>query len=507
MKLEYLIVQCGGLGSRMQYLTANKPKCLISVFGSPLILHLNSIFNKPKFIVIGKYKYQVLKNYLKLFEDKINFKIVYSKGNGSISGIKRALDYIPPNKPFGIVWSDILFTKKLYIQDVKENYIGITNNSYCRWTLKNGKPTEEGGNKNGIFGFFIFKDKEEIKNLPTSGEFVRFLKESNIPLKPYIVNNVYEVGSLEKYNILLKETGKENTRFFNEIKIKDGIVTKIARYKEFDELIKKESNWYRYVMRKGYENIPKIISLNPLKMELINGKHPFEINSASITSRKYILNQIIDALIKLHEIDEVAYDLEEDIEVLVNKTTHRLNKVESVLPKNKMEVNGKKINIKYKDLSKTITKAFRKIHKSYNFCVIHGDPTFSNTLITKRNEIKFIDPRGYYGKKLIYGNPMYDFAKLYYSCIGNYDQFNLRNFRLTLDLNQNKASINIVSNNYEEAGWEVFNERFSKSEINDIKIMHALIWLALTGYVIDDYDSIIGAYLKGLLELKEVAII
>ena len=78
---------------------------------------------------------------------------------------------------------------------------------------------------------------------------------------------------------------------------------------------------------------------------------------------------------------------------------------------------------------------------------------------------------------------------------------------MVLDLNQNNAKLDIESNNYEDVGEEVFKERFSKSEITNIRIMHALIWLALTGYVLDDYDSIIGAYLKGLLEIKIAGIV
>jgi len=54
--------------------------------------------------------------------------------------------------------------------------------------------------------------------------------------------------------------------------------------------------------------------------------------------------------------------------------------------------------------------------------MIHGDLVFTNILIDKRNQIKFIDMRGKMGDKLtIYGDRMYDYAKLYQSVIG-YDE-------------------------------------------------------------------------------------
>lgn len=40
MKVEYVIVQAGGKGTRMEYLTRNKPKALVPVNNLPMIFHL-----------------------------------------------------------------------------------------------------------------------------------------------------------------------------------------------------------------------------------------------------------------------------------------------------------------------------------------------------------------------------------------------------------------------------------------------------------------------------------
>ena len=54
--------------------------------------------------------------------------------------------------------------------------------------------------------------------------------------------------------------------------------------------------------------------------------------------------------------------------------------------------------------------------------IIHGDPVFTNILIDNNNTIKFIDMRGKIGSKLsLYGDELYDWAKLYQSLIG-YDE-------------------------------------------------------------------------------------
>lgn len=503
MKSPYLIVQCGGLGTRMGYLTANKPKCLVSVFGAPLLKHLKFSFPESKLIIIGGYKYEVLKKYLPIIFPEGGYELIYSKGKGSASGIKTALKLLPKNTPFGIVWSDILFYDTSPITQLKEdNYIGLTNENFCRWTFNNGKCEEEGGSQNGIFGFFIFKNKKQIEDVPMNGEFVRYLsKKTNLALKPVYLK-IYEVGTLEKYTALINNSSWKNVRFFNSIEVRNNVVIKKVRDERFNRLLELEYKWYKFVTARKYRNIPQIFEgFPPLKLSLINGKRPFETKGDE-NERKEILENIFDALFQLHKIEKVSYDMEEDKEVLVNKTLARINSVKPLLPKGKFKVNKKVIDLS--NLKPTIKKAFKMISVKPEFCIIHGDPTFSNTLVTPKKEIRFIDPRGYYGKKEIFGNPYYDFAKLYYSCVGNYDQFNLKNFILKLDLKNKVAELKIGSNGYEEVGKETFHSRFSKSEIKIIKIMHALIWLALTGYVLDDYDSIVASYLNGARLLYEV---
>ena len=67
MDLKYVVVQAGGKGSRMERLTRNKPKALVPVNNLPMIFHMFKKFSDKKFIVIGDYKFDVLKKYLYIF--------------------------------------------------------------------------------------------------------------------------------------------------------------------------------------------------------------------------------------------------------------------------------------------------------------------------------------------------------------------------------------------------------------------------------------------------------
>ena len=59
----------------------------------------------------------------------------------------------------------------------------------------------------------------------------------------------------------------------------------------------------------------------------------------------------------------------------------------------------------------------------------------------------------------------------------------------------------------ESNGWEDMEQRFfelTQADQYEIKLLHAVIWLSLTTYVWQDYDSICGAFYNGLYYLEDV---
>ena len=94
----------------------------------------------------------------------------------------------------------------------------------------------------------------------------------------------------------------------------------------------------------------------------------------------------------------------------------------------------------------------------------------------------------------------YDWAKLYYSIAGNYDRFNLKDFRL--EIGEKEVSLSIGSNHWEDMEPEFFQMTGAKE--GEIKLLHGVIWLSLTTYAWQDYDSICGAFYNGLYYLEDV---
>ena len=58
--MDYIIIQAGGKGTRLGYLTKNKPKALTPVENLPMIFHLFRKYPDKRFVIIADYKKDVL---------------------------------------------------------------------------------------------------------------------------------------------------------------------------------------------------------------------------------------------------------------------------------------------------------------------------------------------------------------------------------------------------------------------------------------------------------------
>ena len=504
--MEYIIVQAGGKGTRLEYLTENKPKALVPVENIPMLFHLFNKFPDKKFIVIADYKKEVLHEYLGVFAN-VKYNIVDASGTGTCSGIKQAISLIPDNESFMLIWSDLILTNDFilppeYNDNRKrplKNYVGLSQTFPCRWKYEEGKFTEEKSLEYGVAGLFLFSNKAIIADVPESGELVRWMSQRKINYDTIGLGGCKEIGIIEEYKKL--ETVK--CRPFNKIIIDGDVVIKVPVDLLGEKLAKRECNWYEKAKKLGIEAFPKIYETNPLKMELINGKNIYECD-LSFNEKKNVLGKLVDTLLKLHDSEKVPVDSFSVKEAYFNKTFKRLEKIQDLIPYGReriITINGKKCkNVYYykRKLEKILDKL---VENCKEFSFIHGDCTFSNMMLRENGNPVLIDPRGYFGFSEMFGDTRYDWAKVYYSIVGNYDQFNLKRFRLHIDEDA-KVELEIESNNWEDME-STFFEMTGVDEY-EIKLLHSLIWLSLTTYAWQDYDSICGAFYNGLWYLEEV---
>ncbi len=495
-----IIIQAGGKGTRLEHLTYNRPKCLVPVHNRPMIFHLFNKYKDAEFIIIGDYKYDVLKRYLATFAKDVNYKILKATGQGNICGIKQALEYINENEQFMLIWSDLILSDDFSPELLpKGNYIGLLEGQTCSWSFVDGKLDKISSDKYGVAGYFIFENKTAFKNIPESGSFTTWLKNSAIELKALAMPKCPEVGTLDAIENL-KDT-QNRCRPYNKMKFTEDKVIKTGLTEEGKKLIDREIVWYKKMSEYGFSLFSKIYSYAPLTMEKIEGTNIFQANLTDEQKAK-ITDNLIEAVNKMHSYQMRSADSEDLIKEYYVKTIDRLNSIRDVIPfadKEYITINTKhcKNPIVFKD---EFRKSVEEKLLDTIFCPIHGDCTLTNTMVDKNNNIYFIDARGYFGSQIVLGDIRYDWAKLYYSMQGNFDKFNVKDFRLKIL--DNEVSFEIKSN-----GWEHLTQKVLKNmkncNVEDIKFIHAIIWLSLASHCWEDYDSMCLAFYNGVHLVSE----
>ncbi len=504
MDMDYIIVQAGGKGTRMEQLTANKPKALVPVANLPMLFHLFRQYPDKKFIIIADYKADVMRKYLAAFA-KVSYLIVDAKGKkGTCAGIDEAMARIPMHQSFLLVWSDLVLADKIKLPVEEGNYIGLSQSFPCRWCYEHGQLEEINSERNGVAGWFLFPEKEILSRIPAEGEFVRWLQQENIAFEPLNLTQTKEYGLRSVYEQEHREQAKQKCRPFNSLQQQGNVLIKKGIDEQGKKLAVIEKEWYRFVQEFGFEQIPHIYELEPdIKMECVTGGNIYEYGALYHDEKRKILKKVITTLQSLHQLGTAEADYFSIWDTYVKKTWDRLTQIRDLVPFadcRTITINGKSCrNVFF------YQEQLEELFAGYScegFTVIHGDNTFSNMLLDKQNNPVLIDPRGYFGTTKIYGDPVYDWAKLYYSLVGNYDQFNRRNFHLTIG--KNEVTLEVASNGFEDLKKDFFELLADEVNPREIQLIHAVIWLSLTTYAWEDYDSICGAFYNGLYYLADV---
>ena len=310
---------------------------------------------------------------------------------------------------------------------------------------------------------------------------INTLDNYNIPYdelvfgKPYAHFYIDDLAISAHLN-LEKELGfyyktKIEERDFHEVELKENIVIKKSTSKTMS--ISGEIYWYLNIPDNIIHYFPKLINHeeNKLVIEKINGIS-LSILFINGCLNNELLRKLLTSINNIHN----SMKLNDDKSIYLNYSKKIKKRYESYFyqqyPKSK-EIYAKLINYfnNYEDNEMGETS------------VIHGDPVFTNILLDKNCEFKFIDMRGKLGDKLtIVGDKYYDLGKIYQSLIG-YDL-------ILLDKE--------VDEKYQNDLINYFVSLFTKEEMEKIKYVCASLLFTLiplhANDKCDDYYNLILKY-------------
>jgi hypothetical protein len=222
---------------------------------------------------------------------------------------------------------------------------------------------------------------------------------------------------------------------FNRLYIdkNERIIKKICYSALGKKKIESEIEFYHYIEK--YEDInkyfPKIKNYleSGYVMEYLDGYEPlYKVYQSNQKIDIFHILKNLHSVIKPVDKETFISDLQIEIETKIlerhSNSRHIIEDYDYIKRVNGLQVYSiPEITLKIKSKIMELIKD----REQYNYVIIHGDCQFNNIVYNKsKNNIKLIDPRGYFGNSLIYGMEEYDLAKVLFALSG-YDEFDNRN--------------------------------------------------------------------------------
>ena len=218
-----------------------------------------------------------------------------------------------------------------------------------------------------------------------------------------------------------------------------------------------------------YNNIPNSLKdLFPvmIKYDTYNKWYTMEkINGTSVSS--LYLSELLTPNMLIHIMNSIKRI--QSINIMINDNINIYDNYSNKIKQRFTQYDYSKFensNIIYESICDKLN-----IYESHNkgkISVIHGDPVMTNIIINNFGKIKFIDMRGKIGEILtIFGDWLYDWAKLYQSIIG-YDE-----------ILQSKTLSIIYKNNMIDIFEKYFISMYSDTDLYNLKVITASLLFSL----------------------------
>lgn len=304
-------------------------------------------------------------------------------------------------------------------------------------------------------------------------------------------------------------------REFNNISVNElrGTIRKSSS--KNNEKILQEINYYLHLPKSLSIYFPRLCDFSIGKkswyeVEFYPYKTLSEIFVMHELSEQYwekVFSKIFEIKSQFESVEQEKPTFEQYYDIYIGKLRRRMETLKTQdsiyqltqLPK--IGVNGRELK-GWRYYIPFIEKVVKTQYSKVKSCAIHGDMCFSNILYEpKTNLVKFIDPRGEFFGEGIYGDPMYDLAKLMHSVHGGYD-FILHQMYVLKPFNERSFSFRLIQSSAAREVKDILlsrlSHRYSSSEIRTILVFEGLLFLTMLPLHSDDLSRQMAFYITAL---------
>jgi hypothetical protein len=519
--------------TELRYQYGNIPSVMLPYLGVPLLKIQYDKFNHlyTKILLVLEEGNIFVEDYIqKGFFPKL--EIIYVNNSKSIDDSLLAIsqDYFFDSTFVSVLFGDTLVLDLDLLGFLNSNFLVYSKvDESSRWTiiidnnLIDKKYIEGYENFDALVGLFNFINPMEFYSFVKKYNFYQYLKKllTDNKIKSILTNKWIDLGHEDN----LFQAKKNSTRFFNELNIdyNKGILTK--RSSNIDKF-SKEISWYNNVPSNIKYLIPRIFdfSINDkepfLKMEYYaydTLHEKFLYGNFSYNKWKKVFNRLFQTLEEMHIYNQeysqklisdnlrLMYisKVEERLSNLISDNLYFKNLFSEPFYINEIKIESLKIIID--KLSSFFVKLNMDDLKVFSF--IHGDYFFSNILYDfKTDLIRLIDPRGYFGNLLYYGDRRYDYAKLLHGLNGKYELIIEDKFILLNDKNSRNFVLNILSNLNQQNALRACMQtiRDYKIDINQIKFIEVTLFLSMVPLHSDSLERQKAMLFTGIILLDNL---
>lgn len=532
---KILVLAAGDIRNKFSFIKNNcSSPALIPVNTKPLanyvLNNLSELTNDPIYLVVDDFNLEEVQSELFSVLEKTKTTLISVQNSKNVvETLIQALKKTPLTQtvtillvttiPFETAKNNEIFVDSNFSINTDWSVIQLESNNIKQVILPKGDANKQLGH--AFTGYFNAKSSEITKALGLMDDTSDLIYLVNLLMKG---DEVYTTSKTKwvdcGHEVNYQKTKKEliNSRSFNKMIVTEN--GQIIKKSEHVQKLKNETNYVHQLPLNIQAFYPRIIEERSISneeycyvMDYFSAPNIAEIMlywNTKDEQWKTIFERFTTFFSEFKKY-QTTFSIDQFKNFYLEKTFGRIDAFRNQLTstksiiEQKIWVNGYACESIF-TLKEYIEQKIEKLFNTANFCIMHGDFCFNNILFNPLNEeMKLIDARGSFSEDAvgIYGDLLYDLAKLAHSSIYGYDY--LVNDLFTLSEKNDNYHLQFLWRENRNVLVDLTNDIISNNNYdqNDIKFVVGLLFLSMPPLHSDSQKRQKAMYVHGLMILNE----